>query len=349
MAGERQFHDSVRYDAGVGDDLLVLVVVVISTAITVALPVPAESVLRPLFAVAFVLFVPGYALTAALFPARRTLAEDAAAGPPAVTLTERLLYSAVGSVAISGLVAFGLNFTGFGIRLLPVGVCVGVITLLLVGVAVGRRLRVPQARRYAPAGPWASAASLRPSRAEAGDSTTLVTVAVLVAVLVVASSITFAITVREAGEPMTEFYLLDENEDGEPVLAGDRGAVTGGENGSLVVGIENREDETVDYTLVVEVQRVAPDGEVTEERRVSRSEHELGANETVRFPSEVPQNVSGERVRLAYLLYAGEPPENPTVENAYREVHVWLTEPPEEAAAGATNGTSETNGTNESQ
>jgi uncharacterized membrane protein len=29
-------------------------------------------------------------------------------------------------------------------------------------------------------------------------------------------------------------------------------------------------------------------------------------------------------LRLAYLLYKGEAPPEPTVENAYREVHLWV-------------------------
>jgi uncharacterized membrane protein len=38
----------------------------------------------------------------------------------------------------------------------------------------------------------------------------------------------------------------------------------------------------------------------------------------------VTPTLTGQRLRLAYLLYRGSPPPDPTVENAYREVHLWI-------------------------
>jgi len=38
----------------------------------------------------------------------------------------------------------------------------------------------------------------------------------------------------------------------------------------------------------------------------------------------VAPTLPGERLRLVYLLYKGDPPAEPTVENAYREVHLWV-------------------------
>jgi len=55
---------------------------------------------------ALVLFFPGYALVAALFPRRRDL-----------ELVERIALSFGGSLAIVPLIGLGLNYTPWGIRL----------------------------------------------------------------------------------------------------------------------------------------------------------------------------------------------------------------------------------------
>jgi uncharacterized membrane protein len=34
--------------------------------------------------------------------------------------------------------------------------------------------------------------------------------------------------------------------------------------------------------------------------------------------------MTGERLRLVYLLYKGSAPPTPTVDNSYREVHLWI-------------------------
>jgi len=34
--------------------------------------------------------------------------------------------------------------------------------------------------------------------------------------------------------------------------------------------------------------------------------------------------MSGDRLRVAYLLYRGSVPDDPDVANAYRELHLWI-------------------------
>jgi uncharacterized membrane protein len=50
----------------------------------------------------------------------------------------------------------------------------------------------------------------------------------------------------------------------------------------------------------------------------------LGDNETDRRTVDVRPTTTGERLRLAFLLYRGEPPADPAVETAYRETHLWV-------------------------
>jgi hypothetical protein len=94
-----------------------------------------------------------------------------------------------------------------------------------------------------------------------------------------------------------------------------------------VVGIGNHEHEPVDYTVVVELQNVTFEGNesvVREESELGRLRTGLADNETWTRTYEVTPTMTGERLRLAFLLYNESVPDDPTVENAYRETHLWV-------------------------
>jgi len=66
------------------------------------------------------------------------------------------------------------------------------------------------------------------------------------------------------------------------------------------------------------------DGEATQRARLDSFRNEVAAEETWRQEHTVAPPLRGERLRLTYLLYYGAAPELPTVQNSYRELHVWL-------------------------
>jgi uncharacterized membrane protein len=88
-------------------------------------------VLRWIFGGLLLVFVPGFAFIRALFPFERF-----------IDRWERLALSCGLSIALAVLVAFGLNFTPFGITLIPTTVVLAVITLASILVATIRRARV---------------------------------------------------------------------------------------------------------------------------------------------------------------------------------------------------------------
>ena len=95
----------------------------------------------------------------------------------------------------------------------------------------------------------------------------------------------------------------------------------------LVVGVGNQEHEPVAYTVVVELQdvRVADNtSTVAGETELDRFGLRLAHNETRQLDYTVEPTMTGTRLRLAFLLYRGGPPADPTVANAYREVHLWV-------------------------
>jgi uncharacterized membrane protein len=51
---------------------------------------------------------------------------------------------------------------------------------------------------------------------------------------------------------------------------------------------------------------------------------ELAQGETWTEEYGITPTMEGERLRLVFLLYEGEPPANPTLENAYRSSRLWV-------------------------
>jgi uncharacterized membrane protein len=99
-----------------------------------------------------------------------------------------------------------------------------------------------------------------------------------------------------------------------------------------VLGITNREHERTTYTVVVELQRVervpGPNNttriDVLEADELRRFRTTLDHNETWHQPYAVTPTIVGEDMRLTFLLYQGDPPADPAVDNAYRELQLWV-------------------------
>jgi uncharacterized membrane protein len=144
--------------------------------------------------------------------------------------------------------------------------------------------------------------------------------------------------VPKQGEQFTEFYVLTENETGGLVADGYPTEFQVGASKPVVVGIGNQEHRRTNYTAVVVVQNVSfePGGEpanatanatvveVPESIELGRFSAALAHNETWHRTYELRPTMTGTNLRLAFLLYRGTPPESPTVDNAYRELHLWV-------------------------
>lgn len=60
---------------------------------------------------------------------------------------------------------------------------------------------------------------------------------------------------------------------------------------------------------------------------------ELASNETWRTTYDVTPTLLGTRLRLVFLLYKDDPSPTPTIETAYRELHLWINVSAPDAAA----------------
>ncbi|WP_435196328.1 DUF1616 domain-containing protein [Natronomonas sp. EA1] len=327
-------------------DLAAVLVLVALTVGAVFLPVVNETPLRVVVGLPFVLFVPGYAFIAALFPEAGAtpddLDEEAAAEssessepsePPetdreGIDGIERVALAFGTSIAIVPLIGLVLNFTPWGIRLVPIMVGVSGFTLGATAIAAVRRRELPPEDRFAvPWRTWLAAARgelFEPETRTDGALNVLLVLSILLAV----GSVGYAVAVPKQGEAFTELYLLTEGEDGELVADGYPQEFTSGEPRYLYVGIGNQEHRRVNYTVVTAIQDVEFTANnttrVLDSQRLRTFEVTLPHNETWHRNHSVAPAMTGENLRLTYFLYRGEPPANPTTENAYREVHLWV-------------------------
>lgn len=313
------------------DLLVVLLFAFVSTAV-VLLPMTDGSALEILLGLLLVLFLPGYALTAALFPETDVQTPDGpkesvrrtATNFTSIGTIERLTVSAVTSISLAALVGLVWDATPRGIRLVPFVVSLCGLTVVAVVVAVSRRLTVPEERRFA-----VGVSELTPEWFVQADSHRdfVVNALVVLSLLFAASTAVYAVAFPPKGETYTEFYLLTENDTGE--LSADNYLTGVGSNGStpLVVGIANHEETSVEYGVAVEVQRVDRrngTATVVEQRVLRRFSTTLATNETTRRRLRLDLNATSGRVRLVFLLYRGAVPDDPAQRTAYRELHLWI-------------------------
>ena len=122
-------------------DLALVIALTLACILFVLAPRLNETPVRVLLGLLLVLFLPGYSLIAALFPRRDDL--DG---------IERIALSFGLSIAVVPLLGLALNYTPFGIRLVPVLLGLSLFTVLLAVVAGVRRVWMPEAERFAVGG-----------------------------------------------------------------------------------------------------------------------------------------------------------------------------------------------------
>lgn len=304
--------------AGFPFDLLVGVVFGLAAIwVTVS---PVSRLVRLLVGVLFLLFVPGYTVTVALFPRAIPWNTTGDIGElDGLFPFDRLLLSVALSTALAVIIGINIEFTPWDITAQTVST--GLFSLTLIAATVGaiRRYRI---------GTWKSE-----SRARLGewgrslvafDSATLARLMVVLAVTASLLSVAVAAGPGDRGEQYTEFGLLTENESGTLVAEGHPSNLTVNESTSLYYTITNREGRDQAYSIIVQLQAVTPDGEVVRTAELNRFDTTLAAGEATRRNHTITPAYEGERLRVQYLLYTNEPPARPTASNAYRHVHIWV-------------------------
>lgn len=356
-------------------DLAAVVILTLLTVLVVFVPWINETPLRVVFGLLLVLFLPGYAFIAALFPEASVSSSDEPATEPnveqpgAVEATEtadpdgdpdtdrglsprrddqsgidgieRVALSFGLSIAIVPLLGLILNFSPWGIRLIPIIIAVAGVTLISTAVAARRRWALPPGDRFAvPYQAWIATARNELFEPETQIDQAL-NVLLVVSILLAVVSVGYAVAVPKQGEQFTEFYLLTETDDGDLVADNYPTTFVRGDSAPVIVGIGNQEQKQVTYSVIVELQEVRPanGGSLNVSNETANASTELAVvnrqrldqfsatvehNETWQESRALRPTLTGENLRVQYLLYRGEPPAEPRAENAYRSLRLWV-------------------------
>jgi uncharacterized membrane protein len=235
-----------------------------------------------------VLFLPGYSLIAMLFPRMDDLG-----------WVERFALSLGLSIAIVPLLGLVLNYTPFGIRLVPVLIVLSAFTISLSLVAWVRRLKVPPEERF-------RVPFEKLLKVNLGQSVLDKVLSIVLIASIIGSSATlvYVAVTPKTGERFTEFYIL-----GPSGMASDYPTnLTIGEKGEVIIGIVNHEYDNTTYHLVITFN-----GTLIHEEQVSLIENETWERTFTFNTSE-----KGENLKLEFLLYKDRETE------AYRTLHLWV-------------------------
>ncbi len=292
---------------------------------------PANPV-RVAVTLSTLLFVPGYAITLALFPAGSEEAERSRLG-----LTLPLVREGR-TAALDGLERAGLSF-GLSVVSLPVfalflaavdlpadaGTILAVVagaTVPLLGVGLIRRSRTPTAIRYAPSTATVRAGFDRLARGSSFDAR-LNVLLVLVAVSAVAT-LGFALAAPQDGHGYTQVNLLREDLSGDLSASNYPTDLTRNETAEVVLSVANQERDPSGYAVVVQRQDLVSSGAVTARSEIDRFRIDTEAGATKRVRHEFQVSAVGTDQRIAYLLYRDDAPAEPTLDSAYRNVYLWV-------------------------
>jgi len=271
-----------------------------------------ESTARQILGLVFVLFLPGYAATAALFPEN-----DQIDGIERVALSFGL------SIAIVPLIGLGLNFTPWGIRLDPILASVSAFIISASLVAWYRRMRLPEDERFV----IVVDVELDFWKMPLVDKALTIGIAVMLVASVVV--LAWAITTPRVGERFTQLAIL-----GPDGTATDYPRnLTIGEDGRVLISVKSFEHRTADYTLAIILTNVTDNTTVVDSWSIDWGEaHSLtpyraiAQNFTLDHLQYYNQTfdfsiTAGGIWKLQFLLFIDG---QPVAQESYREVHLWL-------------------------
>jgi len=280
-------------------DLLLVAGFVLITNIFVLLPVLSGSFLRTCLGIFLVLFLPGYALAGALFPAKKDLEG-----------IERAAISFGLNIAIVPILGLGLNYSTWGIREIPVLTEFSIFILLMCAVAYYRKSLLPEAEVFG-VSVKKCYLSMKAEILEKSESKTDKIIAFILVLSILASigSLAYIIGNPKEGEHFTEFYILGNNK----TTGGYPTEFVQGEKGTITVGIVNHEYRPMDYTMELRLEnRSLP---LPESQKQISLRHNMSWEKSITFTPPL----EGKNMKLEFLLF------NETEKTVpYRNLHLWI-------------------------
>lgn len=300
-------------------DLKFIILWLIGAITCIYVPILNETSIRVLLALPLVLFIPGYALIAALFPTDEDL-----------DLIERIALSFGLSIAVVPLIGLGLNYTPWGIRLDPIVISLSLFTIIMVLIAQGRRAMTDPDDRYQfPADEIMAGIREEFFPTEGNRTDKILSIILLISILAAIGTTIFVIAFPKEGEKFTEFYIL-----GEKRMAADYpDRLFIGEEYPMYIGVGNHEYRNVSYTIEVHQITMETDesGNVSYITRMNMTDRLSVAvphNETVTLPYNLTAADKGYN-RIEFLLFNESVPDRSVwgmerINQSYRDLHLWV-------------------------
>ena len=264
----------------------------------------------------------------ALFPTKKT--------DRGIDIVERIALSFGLSIAVVPLIGLGLNYTPWGIRLEPILIC---IFLFIIGtglISYYRWIKTNPDERFI------ISLSLNHPKYENKIDKAL-TIILIISIIIAAASVIYIIITPKQGEQFTEFYILDSDgkTDNYPKN------LTVNEKAQLILGLTNHEYKTTDYTIEIWLIDQTTENNQTiynhmwlmNKINITLDHTDVDIEKKWTPQWEYNYNFSINRTgtyKLAFLLFT-KPTEHyehdkdynsiaeQKINNAYRELHLWLT------------------------
>lgn len=266
------------------DKSVLLALLLLSLIIT---SIISTYVARTILGFLFVLIVPGYTMTAALYPKKGDLSS-----------LERLVLSFGLSITVIPMLCFALDYTPWGIDLYPVLTIILLLIVVTSCVAWHRRKKLAADDRLG--------LTLKPNPDSFHfKSYKSVYVSLLAALVFVIFVSIYADITPGHKEQFTEFYVL-----GPAGLAADYPtSLYSGQEAEVTLGIINHEHQQVNYLIEVRIN-----DEVVESVSPIPLSHRQKWEENVTFVPDLP----GQKIAVDFLLFRlGEQEKSP-----YRRLHL---------------------------
>ena len=178
-------------------DLLITSVWAIMTFIFVTIPTLENSMIRTILGLPMVLFIPGYVLIAALFPKKDDLDS-----------IERIALSFGLSIAVVPLLGLALNYTPFGIRLIPILITLCTFIAIMTIVAIYRRNALSEDMQFSIRLNKIYEIINNDANAPKSKVDSILSVILIFSIIFAIGMLYYVITVPKVGEKFTEFYIL---------------------------------------------------------------------------------------------------------------------------------------------
>ncbi|SFM55275.1 DUF1616 domain-containing protein [Methanolobus profundi] len=279
-------------------DIKLVIALVLLTDIFVLVPFLSDSPLRTVLGLPMVLFLPGYALIAALFPGKDDL--DG---------IERIALSFGLSIAVVPLIGLGLNYTPWGIRLVPILVFLTNFTIIMALIAIFRRESLGDDAFFVPFREMFDSVKAEISERPESRLDRILTIILVISILASVMTLVYVVVTPKQGEKFTEFYILGP----ERMADNYRTELVVGNSVDVIVGVVNHEYDVVNYSIVIKLDNETMD---TPENLQHVA---LAHNVTWERPVSFVPAVTGTDMKLQYLLYRDDNMTEP-----YRDLHLWI-------------------------